>query len=56
MIYRFFQFVTITDSIYLHYYLLNAEQVPQQGELPVMLELSLHMREVLGSISRFSNL
>ena len=56
MIYRFFQFVTITDSIDLHYYLFNAEQVPQELELHVMSEHSLRMREVLGSISRFSNL
>ena len=52
----FFQFVSITDSIHVDYYLLNGEEAPQQGELAQMVEHSLHMREVLGSIHRFSNL
>ena len=52
----FFQFVSITDSIHVDYYLLNGEQVPQEGELAQMVEHSFRMREVLGSIHRFSNL
>ena len=52
----FFQFVTITDSIDVHYYLFNGEHVPQQEELAQMVEHSLRMREVLGSIPKFSNL
>ena len=52
----FFQFVTITDNIYVHYYLFHREQVPQQGELAQMEEHSLRMREVQGSLPRFSNL
>ena len=51
-----FQFVIITDSIDVHYYLFNGEDVPQQDELSQMEEHSLHMREVLGSITRFCNL
>ena len=51
-----FQFVTITDSIDVHYYLFHGEHVPQPGELTRMGEHSVHMRGVLGSISRFSNL
>ena len=51
-----FQFLTITDSIDVHYYLFNGEQVPHQGKLCQMVELSLRMREVLGSIHRFSSL
>ena len=51
-----FQFVTITDSIDVHYYLFNREQVPQQVELAQLVENSLRMREVLGAIPRFSNL
>ena len=50
-----FQFVTITNSIDVHYYLFNGEEVPQQGELTQMGEHSLRMREVLLSIPRLSN-
>ena len=51
-----FQFVTITDSIDLHYYLFNGEDVPQKDELAQMAEHSFRMREVLGSIQRFCSL
>ena len=51
----FSQLVTITDSIDVHYYLFNEEQTAQQGELAQMAEHSLSMREVLGSIPRFSS-
>ena len=34
----FVQFVTITDSIDVHYYFFNGEQVPQQWELAQMVE------------------
>ena len=39
----FFQFVTITDNVYVHYYLFHGEQVPQQGELAQTVEHSLRM-------------
>ena len=39
----FFQIVTITDIIYVHYYLFHGDQVPQQGELAQMVEHSLRM-------------
>ena len=51
----FFQFVRITASIDVHYYLFHGEDIPQQGELAQMVEHSRHMRQVLGSIPRFSN-
>ena len=51
-----FQFLTITDSTDVHYYMFNGEEVPQQDELAQMAEHSLRMREVLGSIPRFSSL
>ena len=51
----FSQFVTITDNIDVHYYLFQGEHVPQQEELAQMLEHSHSMREVLGSILRFSS-
>ena len=37
----YFQFVTITDSVDVHYYLFNREQIAQQGELAQMAERSL---------------
>ena len=52
----FFLFVTITDNIEVHYYFFHGKHVPQQEELAQMVKHSLHMREVLGSIPRFSNL
>ena len=52
----FFQFVTIKGNIDVHYYLFDGEQVPLQRELARMVEHSLRMPEVLGSIPRFSNL
>ena len=52
----FYQFVTISDNIDVHYYLFDGEQVPQKGELAQIVEHLLRMREVLGSIPRFSNL
>ena len=51
----FFQFVTITDNIDVHYYLFDGEHVPEQEELAQMVEHSLSMRELLGSIPRFSS-
>ena len=52
----FFQFVTVTDGLDVHYYLFNGEQVPQQGQLAQLVEHSCRIREVLGSILRFSDL
>ena len=52
----FFSFLTITDSVDVHYYLFNGEQVPQQEELGQMVEHWFRMRGVLGAIPRFSNL
>ena len=50
-----FKFVTITNSIDVHYYLFNGEEVPQQGELTQMGEHFLRIQEVLLSIPRLSN-
>ena len=40
------QFVTITDSVDVYYYLFDGGQVCRQGELARMVEHSLCMREV----------
>ena len=50
----FSQFVTITHSIDVYYYLFDGEQVSHQNELAQIAERSLSMREALGSIPRFS--
>ena len=50
------QFLTITDIIDVHDYLFNGHPVAHQAELAQMVEHWLRMREVLGSISKFSNL
>ena len=49
------QFVTIIDRTNLYYYLFDGEVVAHQGELAQMVESSLGMREVLGSIPRSSS-
>ena len=51
----FSQFVTIIDRTDLYYQLFDRDPVADQGELSQMVERSLSMREVLGSISRFSS-
>ena len=51
----FSQFVTITHSIDVYYYLFDGEQVSHQNELAQIAELSLGIREALGSIPRFSS-
>ena len=51
----FSQFVTITESRDVYYYLFDGEQVCHQGELAQMVERSLSMQEALGSIPRFSS-
>ena len=51
----FSQFVTIRDSIDVHYYLFNGEKVPHQVELVQLVERSLSRQEVLGSMHRFSS-
>ena len=51
----FTQFVTITDSIDVYYYLFGGEQLSHQAELGQMVERSRRMRGVLGSIPRFSS-
>ena len=51
----FSQFLTITDSIDVYFYLFDGEQVSHQGELAQMVERSLSMREVQGSMPRFSS-
>ena len=51
----FSQFLTIIDRTDLYYYLFDVEEVAHQGELAQMVEHSISMREVLGSIPRFSS-
>ena len=46
----FSQFVNIIDRTNLYYYLFDGEVVAHQGELAQMVERSLSMQEVLGSI------
>ena len=53
LILSFSQFVTIIDRTELYYYLLDGEVVAHQAEIAQMVERSLSMREVLGSIPRF---
>ena len=50
------QFVTITDSINVHDYLFNEHLVAHQAKLAQMVEHSLRIQEVLGSIPEFSKL
>ena len=52
----FLQFLTITDNKDVHNYWFYGEQVPQQKELPQMVEHSLRMRMVLGAIPTFPSL
>ena len=51
----FSQLVTIADSIGVYYYLFDGVQVSHKWELVQIVERSLCMREVLGSIPRFSS-
>ena len=51
----FSQLVTITYSTDVYYYLFDGEPVCHQEELARMVERSLSIREVLGSIIRFSS-
>ena len=51
----FFQFVTIIDRTDLYYYLFDGVAVAHQGELAQKEGCLLGMREVLGSIPRFSS-
>ena len=46
-------FLTIIDRTDVHYYLFDGEVVAHQRELAQMVECSLSMQEVLGSIPRF---
>ena len=51
----FSQFLTIIDRTDLYYYLFDGDPVAHQGGLAQMVERSLSMREVVGSIPRFSS-
>ena len=51
----FSQFVTITDSIDVYYYLFDGEPVCHQEGLARMVEHLLSMQQVLISIIRFSS-
>ena len=51
----FSQFVTIIDRTGLYYHLFDQDLVADQGGLAQMVERSLSMREVLGSIPKFSS-
>ena len=51
----FSQFVTIIDRTDLYYHFLDGDAVAHQGELVQKAEHLLRMREVLGSIPRFSS-
>ena len=50
----FSQFVTMIDRTDLYYYLFDGVTVAHQGELAQKVECLLSMREVLGTIPRFS--
>ena len=49
------KFLTIIDRTDIYYYLFDGEVVAHQRELAQMVECSLSMQEVLGSIPRFSS-
>ena len=51
----FSQFVTIIDRTDLYHYLFDGDSVARQGDLAQKVERLLSMREVLGSILRFSS-